>query len=176
MQRQFVNFQFIDYYRIANYETTMPKIKLVIVDPTPTDVYVMLRKFNRNPLFTVLYAFSNGIDFLKSLNQLPEFDCLLIDLHLPRMSGKEVILELKARKVSFKIYAITYGLVSNRPNVIAGSGAHAFSRKDPELLELLLPKVASGDLIYEDRGRNLWSVNGIEMNMFDLEKHVRRDP
>lgn len=150
----------------------MPKIRLVIVDPTPSDVFVMLRTFNVNPLFTVLHAFSNGIDFLNNLSQLPEFDCLLIDLHLPRMSCKEVILELKAREVSFKIYAITYGLVPSGYNAIAGSGAHAFSRKDPGLLELLLPKVAAGDLIYEDRIRDLWNINGIEMSMFDLEKHV----
>ncbi|MDP1726648.1 MAG: response regulator [Bacteroidota bacterium] len=150
----------------------MPKIRIVIVDPSPSDAYVMMRTFNRNPLFTVLRAFSNGIDFLKSLSQLPEFDCLLIDTHLPKMSGKEVILELKTRGVLFKIYAITYGLIPYRIDIIAGSGIHAYSRKDPELLELLLPKIVAGDLIYDDRANDSWNVNGVDMNMFELEKHV----
>ncbi len=150
----------------------MSKIRIVIVDSTPSDVYVMLHTFNRNPLFTVLHAFNNGIEFLKNLAQLPEFDCLLIDMQLPKMSAREVISELKSRGVLFKIYAITYGLIPYRIDAIAGSGIHAYSRKDPELLELLIPKIVAGDLIYDDRANDSWNVNGAEMNMFELEKHV----
>ncbi len=150
----------------------MAVIKLVIVDDSPTDTYVMQRVFGKNPSFKVVHVFNNGVDFLKNFHQLPDFDCVLIDMHLPKMSGKEVILELQARNVPFKIYVMTYGLFPSLVQMFNRSGAHAFSRKDPQVLEMLLPKVAAGDLIYEDQANDIWNVNGVDMNNFEMETHV----
>ncbi|MBC7381853.1 MAG: response regulator transcription factor [Bacteroidia bacterium] len=150
----------------------MSKIKLIIVDDSAADLYVLLHTFKNHNLFTVIQTFSNGSEFLRNLNSLPPFDCLLIDMHLPLMGGKEVAEQLKGMAVNFKTYIITYGIYPSMTNALIEAGVHAFTRKEAPLLELLISEVVAGNTIYEDQTKQTWIVNGTELCMFELEQRT----
>ncbi len=150
----------------------MDKIRLVVVDDSPTDIFILMEILKRNPIFKFIQVYTNGVDLLKQLDELPPFDILLIDLHLPKMDGKEVIQKLNERNINFKIYAITYGYYYGIVSSLRGLGVQAFSRKDPEVLENLLPKVMNHETIYEDQLTNTWVLNGVVTNMFNFEKKI----
>lgn len=81
-------------------------------------------------------TFKGGAEFLESL-EIRRPDCVVLDLHMPRVSGFEVLSELSKRSASIPVVAIT-GRDSNETyeRAMAG-GARAYLRKPVDGEELL---------------------------------------
>lgn len=85
--------------------------------------------------------FSSGGEFLQSL-KVRRPDCLVLDLHMPGMSGFEVQAQLNQTEYSIPIVVITgHDTPESRSRILAG-GAAAYLRK-PVQGNLLLEAIAS---------------------------------
>lgn len=74
-----------------------PSVRVMIVEDSPTERYLLCKMFERSPDFVVAGLASNG---LEALDILPDArpDIICSDYHMPVMDGLEFI--LKARKIS----------------------------------------------------------------------------
>ena len=86
-------------------------------------------------------TFGSGLEFLKSLaTRLP--DCVVLDLHMPRMDGFKVQAHLARKRAALPVIIITgHDLPQARERAMAG-GASAFLRK-PVLDRILLGAISA---------------------------------
>jgi FixJ family two-component response regulator len=80
-------------------------------------------------------SFATGKDFLEAA-ALREPDCVLLDLHMPRMSGLQVLRALQAAHRALPIVVITAHAPETREQCLA-AGATAYLRKPLEEHELI---------------------------------------
>ena len=80
-------------------------ITILLVEDSPTDAKITQKALERGRVKNKLFHVSDGaeaIDFLfhqgayADPEQAPRPDLILLDLHLPKMDGKEVLSEIKA--------------------------------------------------------------------------------
>jgi FixJ family two-component response regulator len=86
-------------------------------------------------------TFGSGAEFLKSLDtRLP--DCVVLDLHMPRMDGFKVQAHLARKRAALPVIIITgHDLPRARERALEG-GASAFLRK-PVLDRILLDAISA---------------------------------
>src|SRR6478736_1959816 len=82
-----------------------PRLPSIAVLDDEPDFRVALSRLLKSHGFQV-QLFATGPEFLASLF-LESFDCLLLDLHMPRTTGFDLLLALRARKASFPVIVIT---------------------------------------------------------------------
>ena len=81
-------------------------------------------------------SYASGQDFLEAA-VLREPDCVLLDLHMPRMSGLQVLRALQAARRALAIIVITAHDAPETREQCLAAGASAFLRKPLEEHELL---------------------------------------
>lgn len=81
-------------------------------------------------------SFASGKDFLEA-SVLREPDCVLLDLHMPRMSGLQVLHALQAARRALPIVIITAHDAPETREQCLAAGAAAYLRKPFEEHELL---------------------------------------
>lgn len=150
----------------------MKQIKIVVIDDSPTDLFILMKVFGKNPLMKIEHIFTSGVEFLKKHEDLAPFDILLLDMHLPVMNGRGVLEQIKKLDKDFMIYAMTYGLYPNIIPCLKDLGVQAFSRKDPQIVDYLIPRVMNHETIYEDQSTNAWVLNGIKTSIFQFDKAI----
>jgi CheY-like chemotaxis protein len=76
-------------------------VELLLVEDSPDDADLMREALDESDLRPRVTVVEDGEDALRYLRRLPPFrdaprpDLVLLDLHLPRLSGHEVLAELK---------------------------------------------------------------------------------
>lgn len=84
--------------------TTDPKgapITILMVEDNPDDVYLTIEALKDAKVHNSMYTVEDGVEALKFLRHEGEFanaprpDLILLDLNLPRKSGREVLSEIK---------------------------------------------------------------------------------
>jgi FixJ family two-component response regulator len=86
-------------------------------------------------------TFSSGIDFLESLNESP-FDCVVLDIHMPRLGGFEVQESLARANARIPVIVITGRDSDETREQVMAAGAVAYLRKPIED-QILLSAVAT---------------------------------
>ena len=81
-------------------------------------------------------SFASGKDFLEA-SALREPDCVLLDLHMPRMSGLQVLRALQAARRALPTVIITAHDAPETREQCLAAGAAAYLRKPFEEHELL---------------------------------------
>jgi two-component system response regulator len=77
-------------------------IDILLVEDSPADVLITREAFEEFRLINTLHVVDDGVEALAFLNQagkyasMPHPDLILLDLNLPRKSGREVLAEIKA--------------------------------------------------------------------------------
>ena len=81
-------------------------------------------------------SYASGQDFLEA-SALPEPDCVLLDLHMPRMTGLQVLRALQAARRTLPIVIITAHDAPETREQCLAAGATAYLRKPLEEHELI---------------------------------------
>jgi len=116
--------------------------RIAVVDDDPS-VRTAISRFLRIANFQVdLYA--RSIDFLDSLDR-ERPDCLILDLHMPTLTGIDVMEYLKASKVDFATVVVSADDEPNVREICSNLGAVSFLRKplDGDLLLQVIETVRS---------------------------------
>jgi len=76
-------------------------------------------------------TFPSGIDFLESLNE-SHFDCVVLDIHMPRLGGFEVQASLARANARIPVIVITGRDSDETREQVMAAGAVAYLRKPIE--------------------------------------------
>ena len=101
----------------------MDRIKLILVDNDPDELYFMEKGFNSLPFYEIIGKFSDGaalMEFLDDARRLP--DLIITDLNMPGKSGIEIAREVTLNPNFAYIKVIVLSL---------GFGSNSFDRKGP---------------------------------------------
>ena len=77
-------------------------IEILLVEDSPSDALLTREALNNSKLLNKLHVVDNGVDAIAFLRREGPFaseprpDLILLDLHLPKMDGREVLREIKA--------------------------------------------------------------------------------
>ncbi len=82
-------------------EKELKPVDILLVEDSPTDILITQEAFEQAKLLNQLYVVEDGVAALAFLRQqepyldAPRPDLILLDLNLPKKSGREVLAELK---------------------------------------------------------------------------------
>ena len=71
-------------------------IHILLVEDNPGDVRLTMEALKEGRFPTTLHVASDGVEALHYLRNMAPPDLILLDLNLPRRSGREVLMEIKA--------------------------------------------------------------------------------
>ncbi|MBR7888239.1 response regulator transcription factor [Marinomonas sp. A79] len=127
--------------------------QVVVVDDHPLFRRGIVALLNDSPAFRVIADFDNGHDFLDTMASLT-IDLLLLDLHMPKLSGLVLLKEAKARNNALKVVIITASDDSNELFEAITSGADGYLLKDSDPDDILqkLESVILGNIAIDPAG------------------------
>ncbi len=117
----------------------MKPISVLLVDDNPTFLDIVTRFLQRHEEITVVKAVNNGEEALAQVHRLKP-DVVLMDLAMPKVSGMEAILRLRAAWPRVGIIALTLLDTSGYRQAALTAGADEFVPKD-SLNANLLPAI-----------------------------------
>ncbi|MDO6564979.1 response regulator [Amphritea sp. 1_MG-2023] len=126
---------------------------VVIVDDHPLFRRGVVELLNDSGEFNVLADFEGGQQLLEALDELsPEL--LLLDMHMPELSGLQLFNELKLRGVQQKIIFLTASDDSSELFAAISAGANGYLLKDssPEQIINGLKDVMQGNIAIDNTG------------------------
>jgi FixJ family two-component response regulator len=136
---------FLRLYDTGKLETVTTSPPLVAIVDDEESVCRALQRLLRSAGFVVA-TFGSGVDFLKYLESNRP-DCLVLDLHMPRMSGFDVQARILERGDRLPVVVITgHDTPETRTRAMDG-GAAAYLRKpadDQALLEAVSAAITDG--------------------------------
>ena len=71
-------------------------IHILLVEDNPGDVRLTMEALKESPFPNTLHVVTDGVEALDYLRTMAPPDLILLDLNLPRRSGREVQMEIKA--------------------------------------------------------------------------------
>jgi response regulator RpfG family c-di-GMP phosphodiesterase len=133
---------------------TMEKIKVVLVDNDPDELFFMEKGFESSDLFSIIAQFSNGLElyeFLDDTDELP--DLIVTDLNMPWKSGIDIAKEISSNTAyeSVKVVVLSITPESNRAYFQESlSGKSLFIPKPTSMLEYKSFAIALYDKIHAE--------------------------
>ncbi|HKA36051.1 MAG TPA: response regulator [Thermoanaerobaculia bacterium] len=122
----------------CNVEAMRPRVLVAVVDDEESVCRALLRLLRATGLD--VETFSSSVDFLESIRErLPSRrpDCLVLDLHLPGLTGIDVLRQLKAERIPLPIIMITGNEEAGVQEQVLSEGAQAFLVKPINARNLL---------------------------------------
>lgn len=114
----------------------MNPISVLVIDDNPTFLRVVTRFLKEHKEIKVVGSFSGAEEALGQIHELRP-DVVLIDLAMPKMSGMEGILRLRAVWPQVQIIALTLMNTSSYRQAALSAGADEFVPKDTLNTDLL---------------------------------------
>ena len=87
---------------MTSTENTPRHIEILLVEDSPTDVLIAREALAEAKLYNAIHVADDGVEAMDFLYRRGKFACaprpdlILLDLNLPRKSGREVLAEIKA--------------------------------------------------------------------------------
>jgi two-component system NarL family response regulator len=119
-----------------NYIVDSKAIRVLLVDDHPVVRDGLAALFSTQPDITVVGEAANGEEALTLFHQLRP-DMTLVDLHLPTMSGVELIRRLRADSTQARILVLTTYDLDEEIHLALQAGAHAYLLKNTPSRTLL---------------------------------------
>jgi len=122
--------------RLAELHRTMKTgpFRVLVVDDEPTMNKMMCLTIKARIPGCAVASAADGEKALAEIHrELP--DLMVLDLHMPRMSGMELCMHLRGLDVQTEIVAVSAGAQEQDVEVLARLGVHRFERKGDNFLE-----------------------------------------
>jgi two-component system, chemotaxis family, response regulator Rcp1 len=106
-------------------------IEILLVEDNPGDVRLTQEAFKDSKMRNNLYVVEDGVEALQFLNQevpyvdAPRPDIILLDLNLPRMSGREVLEAIKNDDTLKLIPVVILTTSDDERDIVASYALHA---------------------------------------------------
>jgi FixJ family two-component response regulator len=111
----------------CNFAVMEPRVLVAVVDDEESVCRALLRLLRATGMD--VETFSSSVDFLESMRErLPTRrpDCVVLDLHLPGLTGIDVQRQLKLEKIPLPIIMITGNEEAGVQEQVLSEGARAF--------------------------------------------------
>lgn len=109
----------------------MQGIQILLVEDNPGDVRLTREAFRDSKIHNKLYVAQDGVEAIQFLRQQGEFadmptpDIILLDLNLPRKSGREVLEEIKNDDMLKMIPVVILTTSDDERDIAASYALHA---------------------------------------------------
>ncbi|QYY34844.1 response regulator [Ruficoccus sp. ZRK36] len=106
-------------------------VEILLVEDSPADVMLTREALEYSKVLNVLHVVQDGVDALEFLHRRGKYKdasrpgLILLDLNLPRKSGREVLAEIKGDPSLQRIPVVVLSTSSNEDDVEAVYGLHA---------------------------------------------------
>lgn len=106
-------------------------IEILLVEDNPGDVRLTQEALRDSKLHNILHVVEDGVEALKFLRReepyatAPRPDIILLDLNLPRMSGREVLENIKAEDELKLIPVVVLTTSDDERDILASYALHA---------------------------------------------------
>ena len=101
------------------------KLRILLVEDNPADISLTKEALNRNEIVNEIYVVHNGVEALTFLEKKDRPDLIFLDLNLPKMTGLEVLKEIKEHKKYRRIPVIILTISTNEEDLIKAYDLHA---------------------------------------------------
>lgn len=130
------------------------KLKILLVEDNPDDVKIAERSLKKGNVQNELFVVQDGqeaLDFLRRkgrFSDAPRPDLIFLDLNLPKLSGHEVLAEIRQDQNLKRIPVIVLTVSTHDEDIVKAfdSGASGYIHKPPSTTEFI--KVISTVLDY----------------------------
>ena len=108
-----------------------PQAEILLVEDSPTDVILTQEAFKQNHVVNPLRVVIDGVEAMQYLQLKQEKGAehlpglILLDLNLPRKSGREVLSEIKADPVLMAIPVVIFTTSNAEEDISKSYGLHA---------------------------------------------------
>ena len=101
------------------------KFRILLVEDNPADISLTKEALNRNEIVNEIYVVHNGVEALNFLEKKHRPDLIFLDLNLPKMTGLEVLEEIKEHEKYKRIPVIILTISNNEEDLIKAYDLHA---------------------------------------------------
>ncbi len=119
------------------------EIPILLVEDSPQDVAIIQRSLKKEGLLNPLYLASTGDEAIEAIQaRLGEIGVLILDIHLPKMSGMEVLKQVKTLDPEIVVIMLTgKASVETAVQSLRREGAFDYLEKSKDDLPQLLEAV-----------------------------------
>ena len=116
---------------MKNNGSRFTRIEILLVEDNPGDVRLTVEALKEGKVMNNLQVVSDGIEALACLRKQGDYtgvatpDIILLDLNLPRMSGREVLAEIKADAEFKSIPVVVLTTSKNDEDILGAYNLHA---------------------------------------------------
>lgn len=106
-------------------------IEILLVEDSPGDVLIAREALSEAKLINTIHVAEDGVEAMDFLHKRSKFadaptpDLILLDLNLPRKSGREVLAEIKADERFKKIPVVVLTTSSAEEDILKSYNLHA---------------------------------------------------
>jgi CheY-like chemotaxis protein len=116
---------------MTSTENTPKHIEILLVEDSPTDVLIAREALTEAKLYNTIHVAEDGVEAMDFLYRRGKFtsaprpDLILLDLNLPRKSGREVLAEIKADRYLKNIPVVVLTTSSDEEDILKSYALHA---------------------------------------------------
>lgn len=116
---------------MTSTENTPKHIEILLVEDSPTDVLIAREALTEAKLYNTIHVAEDGVEAMDFLYRRGKFtsaprpDLILLDLNLPRKSGREVLAEIKADRYLKNIPVVVLTTSSDEEDILKSYDLHA---------------------------------------------------
>jgi len=106
-------------------ENQNKKFIILLVEDNPADISLTKEALNKSEIIHDLHVVRNGVEALNFLEKKIRPDLILLDLNLPKMTGLEVLKEIKEDEKFRRIPVVILTISGNYEDLIKAYDLHA---------------------------------------------------
>ncbi|MCJ7489677.1 MAG: response regulator [Thermoplasmata archaeon] len=107
------------------------QIEILLVEDNPGDVRLTMELFKECKIRNKMHVVNDGVEAMAFLRKegvyadVPRPDLILLDLNLPRMDGREVLVEVKKDKTLMRIPVVVLTISKAEEDILTTYDSHA---------------------------------------------------
>jgi DNA-binding NarL/FixJ family response regulator len=148
------------------------QIRILVADDHPFFRKGIISSLKHFDDITIVQECQNGAEVIDWIESNSNVDLLLLDFDMPKMSGIDVLQDIRSKKYPLKTIIISMHSADEIIHDIIAAGAHGYVSKDaePEEMYNAITKVFAGEIYFND------STNKALMNSLFIKSQISHVP